>query len=806
MALYGCSSDLVKRGRLYEEKDDYASAIASYEKAKSREKQTASMRLAEIYIKFGEYEKAVEELESARQNLKETDETYSYVCYRLGYCHYELGNTESAIENLKKAISLNSDIAEAYLYLGTIYLKEEEYDLAVKEFKTLIEKKDNPRAHYYLAISYWGQGVQQALEAAINELRIAERAETDEAWKEKYQEVHTKIKGTLERIGGKIAELELRKSIFSCIYGFYSNYPIGTLILQNKSDEVMYNVEIAVEVKGYGRFPQKLPFQDIPPGKGKQERVDLFARFTDEILNAPFTLNQPVEVKIQYDIVGVKGEKQTRSESVEKTLLLHSKNSMVWEGPYSGMISAFVTHTDNSVEEFTRKVISTQRPFNKAIQIYNALNLYGIEYSSDASPTESNVDRVFYPRELLQLKRGDCDDLSALYAACLENVGVNTAFVLAPGHVFIMFDTEIHTKNAPDFFFGSDWYAQAKGSRHAWLPVETTFLGQSGKGFFEAWEEGIRQYKNLVTRGEIQEIVYTHDAWDNFKPVAFPDPGPLPQIPATELLQREYVDTISKINGGRESHLRKRIETCLRELEISPQNAALHNSMGIAYAKFGVNFGESDSLSKAEEHFKKALLLENWLPAPYTNLGNIFLLRSEVVDDLKKAEEKYEEAIQRGEAECVYLNKMILYIVEGNRQKAAESLAKALCFYTPEEIQTILGMSIEDFGIVKGQREMGENKIQSLIQSLLKNLGNLRLEKKIEKPEQTTVEKDKTEKPTTLKVTEIKDIMTELENILGDVVPKKPDEAISPGGVRGAMAAQLEELPLLLYWSDVRIY
>lgn len=804
MLLQGCSFDLTKRGELYEKLRDYAAAIECYEKIRLKDKQNPDIpiRIAEIYTKFGKYKEAKEELELAKQLLEKTDPDYGYVCYRLGYCYYEMGDTKNAVNELKRSMELNSNIPKAHLYLGIIYLKEGEYDLAIKEFNTLLEKEDTPQAHYYLAMGYWGQGGSQDLTLALDELKVAEGMETDEEWRQRYQEMQAKIKSMLDKIEKKIVSLHLGKSIFPAIYGYYSHHPIGTVVLQNKSDETMYNVEIDVDVKGYGIFPQDLHFQDIPPRR--QEHIDLFAAFTNEILSASFTPSQPVEIILRYDIVNVKGERETKKESIERTVLLHDKNAMVWEEPYSGMVSAFVTPTDNVVEDFTRKVISTYRPFNNAIEIYNALNLCGVKYSSDASPSVDNIDRIFYPRETMELKRGDCDDLSVLYASCLESVGIDTAFVLAPRHIFIMFDTGVHLSNAPDLFLGSDWYVQMKGNRHAWLPIEMTILGQADKGFFDAWKEGVRQYKSLVARGELQGIIYTHDAWKDFKPVAFPNPGTLPQVPAGDQLYSVYGDVISKIHSERESNLRKRIETYIREIEILPQNAALHNSLGIAYAKFGITFGRSDELSKAEEHFRKAMLLENWLPAPYTNLGNIYLLGSENEEDLKKAEAKYDEAIQRGEVECVYLNKMILYIIEGNRQKAAESLAKVLTFYTPEEMQTILGMSVEDLGIAQKGEISTDNKVRSLIQSLLNKLSNLKLGKDAEKTEQPATS-ERVEKTAPLEAREAKDTLAELESILDSIVPKKPDEPISPGGVRGAIAAQLEELPLLLYWSEVRI-
>ncbi|MDI6781269.1 MAG: transglutaminase family protein [bacterium] len=47
----------------------------------------------------------------------------------------------------------------------------------------------------------------------------------------------------------------------------------------------------------------------------------------------------------------------------------------------------------------------------------------------------------------VRLKKGDCDDLSVLYAACLESAGIPTALVSVPGHIFVIFDTGVQEKN-----------------------------------------------------------------------------------------------------------------------------------------------------------------------------------------------------------------------------------------------------------------------------------------------------------------------------------------------------------------------
>lgn len=305
-------------------------------------------------------------------------------------------------------------------------------------------------------------------------------------------------------------------------------------------------------------------------------------------------------------------------------------------------------------------------------------------------------------------------------------------------------------------------------------------------------------------------VVYTHDAWNDYKPIVFPDQVPPPQVHNIENLRKKNAGTIAEIDEKRQSLLRKKIQRYDRELEISPQSAILHNSLGIVYGKFSMV--SPDYLKKSESHFKKAMLLEDSLPAPRTNLGNVLILRSAGEKELNEAEDMYEEAIQRGETAGVYVNKMILHIIQGNRQKVSQSLSMALHSYTFEEIQTILGQSMEDYGMAKASGDENTSKIWELIQSLLRKLKEAEPDQEIrplpkldvvgmnDEPEDT----GKSLEPSSSRAADIDRIMGELKDLLGDAVPRKPDEPINPGGVRGAMA-QLGNFPLLLYWSDMQI-
>jgi len=84
----------------------------------------------------------------------------------------------------------------------------------------------------------------------------------------------------------------------------------------------------------------------------------------------------------------------------------------------------------------------------RGIRVCDALGTYGIAYVEDPDSPISRVlgksavvDTVRFPRTTLLIRSGDCDDTSALLGSLLESVGVSTAIMTYPGHVFPAFDT-----------------------------------------------------------------------------------------------------------------------------------------------------------------------------------------------------------------------------------------------------------------------------------------------------------------------------------------------------------------------------
>jgi len=102
--------------------------------------------------------------------------------------------------------------------------------------------------------------------------------------------------------------------------------------------------------------------------------------------------------------------------------------------------AAFVSTKDPAVLKFSKNVTSyvkdkASKAINKnfltALALFESLKLYGMSYAVDPtspfterSKSKTAVDYLQFPPQTLNYKAGDCDDLSILYAALLESLGV----------------------------------------------------------------------------------------------------------------------------------------------------------------------------------------------------------------------------------------------------------------------------------------------------------------------------------------------------------------------------------------------
>ena len=250
--------------------------------------------------------------------------------------------------------------------------------------------------------------------------------------------------------GLDLLDLEL-EPVFPVFFNYYDENPIGRARIKNMEKKAIEDIEITFYVKQYMDNPKtcKAP-KTLEPG-GEAD-IDLFGLFTNNLL----TISEGTKVSAQIEATYTVPAGACRKETIT-TLTVHNRNAMSWDDDRKA--AAFVTAKDSSILKFAKNTAgivtaNSSRAVNRnvllAMGIFTAFKQHGMSYVIDPSTpyTELSenagaVDFIQFPVQSLEYKAGDCDDLSILYAALLEAVGINTAFITIPGHIYMAFSADI---------------------------------------------------------------------------------------------------------------------------------------------------------------------------------------------------------------------------------------------------------------------------------------------------------------------------------------------------------------------------
>ncbi|NOY09465.1 MAG: tetratricopeptide repeat protein [Spirochaetes bacterium] len=407
--------------------------------------------------------------------------------------------------------------------------------------------------------------------------------------------------------------------LFPVLYKYYDTNPLGLITLKNNESGTIKNIKVTFFVKQYMDKP-KLCAQIAELRRGEEKQVQLFALFTDDILNVTEGNTVNAELKAEYQYLG-DNQHTERNRSVK---VLY-RNAITWDDDRKA--AAFITAKDPVVLRLAKNAVGEirhQEPkpinenFRKAVSLFTALGLYGMSYIIDPnssyaelSGNKYSLDYLQFPAESLSYKAGDCDDLAVLYTALLEAVGVSTALITAPGHIFTAVDLNIEPEKAGRIFSSNKNLIFRNGK--TWVPVETTMVGMD---FIKAWEEGAKQWRaNTPGKAAFYPV---HDAWKNYPPIG--NPGKFGELkhPSSDKLVQSYIEQIDKF-------IRKEIGIRVSELKnrIRVNNNRVNNinRLGVLYARFGM-------YRKAREQFERIAKNGEHLPA-VVNLGNIFFLKGD---------------------------------------------------------------------------------------------------------------------------------------------------------------------------------
>jgi hypothetical protein len=351
--------------------------------------------------------------------------------------------------------------------------------------------------------------------------------------------------------------------VFPVSYAWYKDNPAATVRITNNEPNTVTDVSLSLFMDRYMGQPEL--FAVIPRlAPGENADVPVTALFNEMMLSLTENVNANGQVLMSYRSLGAR-----KKTDFPVQMPVYHRNALSWDDDRRA--ASFVSPRDPAARLFARYVASVTdrmsednlpdnglpRNVRYAAALFEALAAYGINYVIDPassfvelSEDASAVDSLNYPYQTLYYRGGDCDDLSILYCAMLEALGVDTAFITIPGHIYMAFDTGAEN-GAFSAAVQSDLIAH---NGKLWMPVEITVPGE---GFYQAWRIGVREWGQSAPRiasefsqgenstvGEERRLYPMRESWALYPPVTVPEAGnQLPDLPEEEEIVRRFTET-----------------------------------------------------------------------------------------------------------------------------------------------------------------------------------------------------------------------------------------------------------------------
>ncbi len=586
-------------------------------------------KLATVLLKTGAHNKAAGFAASASKLGSKSASDNVDVLVLQAEIFNKQGKNGKAIDYLKKAMLKQERSAELNARLGAIYVENGVYDAAQSTLmKAILLDKTAAAPHVLLASMYSSRRVYDKAIASLDKAVVLEPSKENKlALDTAYAEQKRAIEFEKNAPKVIISDLNLEQ-VFSAAYKQYINKPIGKVTIKNGSDKDYANLKLRFSIKDYMDFPFTL---DIPSLKANSsEQLELHAVFNNRILEIDEDTGVQVEVAVNFA-----SSNKDDAIRITKPMTIYGKNAIVWNN--LNMVGAFVTPKDDLLRDFVRRSINENIPKADAVDrslltamtMFNIFGAHGINYVVDPnSPyselTESTVDYVQFSRETLKLKSGDCDDLSVLMSASLENLGIETAILDVPGHLLMMFNTGLAENERHLISLDDDLLAIRDDK--VWIPVEATMIGQS---FAEAWSEGARKYHKYLAEDKMK-VVILNKAWNEFKPVTL-----APAVYTVDLPEKQRVEP--RVQRETTLLLEKSLDRLVKPyralVSADEDNIRARLQVAIIYAKYGL-------YDVANREFDNILSYDADNSSVYNNRGNIYFTQK----DYERAIEDYSYA------------------------------------------------------------------------------------------------------------------------------------------------------------------
>ncbi|MBE3039934.1 MAG: tetratricopeptide repeat protein, partial [Chloroflexi bacterium] len=396
----------------------------------------------------------------------------------------------------------------------------------------------------------------------------------------------------------RLSELSV-PPVFAAMQSYYVRNPAGGVVLTNTEKHSITDIEVSFFQPGYMDSPT--PAASFPEiAAGESRRVELYASYNQEVFATEGITPLTGEVIISYKSRGRAAE-QRQSVAYD----LHDKTAVTWDDDRK--VAAFITPSDSALRNYTsfiRQVCKDvvvsgyNESLQAAVQVFQALGEIGCLYQADPTMPFTKVqgdprfvDSVSLPRDTLKRITGDCDDLTVLYCSLLETVGIETAFITVPGHIYSAFNTRVAVGEYAKI--ASDRRGMIALDGELWIPVEITLIGETD--FIDAWRRGAEQWLDYENEPEKRVMYRTRSCQELYRPVGLKETDLGLQYGSKENILEGFRKEVDQLIDG---VLGEMVSTA--EKRGSPVD---YNRLGIAYAKF-------HRYERAEEAFNEALRID----------------------------------------------------------------------------------------------------------------------------------------------------------------------------------------------------
>jgi hypothetical protein len=224
-------------------------------------------------------------------------------------------------------------------------------------------------------------------------------------------------------------------------------WPIAILTISNSSDRPVAQT-VAAEIPGWSARAQ----QSVILGPHSTEKLQI----SPELLPQAFDNQEFRRATLDVRVSSPQGSAEYFQR---RTVFLHAAYDLYWGKSFSNaqFIARWVTPHDPAV----LRLVATARRYirngrmpgygerhqadiapqvrRQAMAIFEALKHSGISYVTSIytfGNFTGSAQRIRMPQETLTLDSANCIDVSVAFASAIENLGMDPAIVIVPGHAF----------------------------------------------------------------------------------------------------------------------------------------------------------------------------------------------------------------------------------------------------------------------------------------------------------------------------------------------------------------------------------